>query len=342
MSPCRPRRSTIRPALDAGQPEQRRSAQDRESRCDQQGIESLLSIYQSRRRRLQPCVVAKCHPADLQGGAGDRPWAELVLDAPREAHRRDRKAQAHAGQTVGLAEGSQHYGVGRQVAGKAFLGWKKVDEGLVDDEQRRLDGAQRPRRDEPARGIVRIDDDDDVGPARAGEIGHDGDVVTSAAPAQLMLRIGRPDDGDPRCRHQARQELDQRLGAGCGDDRRGIADAVPARGGGEQGLFVLARRQARPDLRWQVGHGIGNGIDAGREIDPGLGCPRESPPDRAQVTAMRHRFRRCQPRDRHICHVRRPRPHCRRDRSDHRISGRCLSTRRPSRDLDRPAHSMVR
>ena len=257
----------------AGQPEQRRSAQDRESRCDQQGIEFLLIVCQSRRRRLQPRIVAERHPADLQGGAGDRPWAELVLDAPREARRRDRKAQAHAGQTVGLAEGSQHDGVGRQVAGKARLGRKKVDEGLVDDQQRRLDGAQRPRRDEPAGGIVRIDDDDDVGAGRLDDIGHDGDVMTGAAPAQLMLRIGRPDDGDPRCRHQARQELDQRLRAGRGDDRRGIADAVPARGGGEQGLFVLARRQARPDLRRQVGHGIGNGIDAGREIDPGLRVP---------------------------------------------------------------------
>jgi len=71
-------------------------------------------------------LVAKRHPADREGGAATAHWAELVFDTPASAPARPAKAKAHAGQTVGFAEGSQHDGVGRQVAGKAFLGWKKA------------------------------------------------------------------------------------------------------------------------------------------------------------------------------------------------------------------------
>ena len=234
------------------QPEQRRSAQDRESRRDQQRVESRLILRQPRRRRLQPRLVVQRHPADLEGGPGHGPRTELVPQPPREAGRSDGKAQAHAGQSIGLAEGSQHDGVGGQSAGKARLGRQQVDEGFVDDQHRRFDRAQRSRGDEPAGGIVRIDEHDDVGAGRLVDVGHDGDVVTGAAPAHLMLGVGRPDDGDPRLRHQPRQELDQRLGAGRGHDRRGVGDAVAPRRRRQQRLSGLARRQARPGLRRQA------------------------------------------------------------------------------------------
>ena len=158
----------------------------------------------------------------------------------------------------------------------------------------------------------------------------------------FMLGVGRPDDGDPRCRHQARQELDQRLRAGRGDDGRGIARR---RSGAPRRRAAPARpraRQAGPVSRRQVGHGIGDGIDAGRQIDPGLrrvGNRRRTSP-RSPPCATG--FGAAGPVIGTSAMFARSRPRCRRDRSDHRISGRRLSLDRPSRDLDRPAHSMVR
>ena len=154
----------------------------------------------------------------------------------------DGEAQPQAGQAIDLAEGAQDDGVVRQLAGKAGLVGQQVDEGFVDDQQPGRDGAQRLRRQQPAGRIVGIDHDHDVG-VRRFEIGNDGDVVTVPAPVELVLGIGRPDDGDPRARHQSRQDLDQRLRAGRGDELAGLA-AIALGGGCDQRLLGVVRRQA--------------------------------------------------------------------------------------------------
>ena len=118
--------------------------------------------------------------------------------------------------------------------------------------------------------------------------------------------------------------------------------AIALGGGGDQRLFGLVRGQARPGIGRQVGDGIGQGIDAGRQVDPRLRRVGVTPPDIAEIAAMGDGFADRYAYVRHILHVRRPRPRCHRDRSDGRLSERRLPPDRPSRHLDRQVHNMVR
>ena len=86
-----------------------------------------------------------------------------------------------------------------------------------------------------------------------------------------MLGIGRPEDGDAARPPQARQGLDQDLGARRRDDRGRVGGAVGQRRGRAQPAIVLGGGQARETAWRQRRAGVRDRVDARREVEPRLG-----------------------------------------------------------------------
>jgi len=127
--------------------------------------------------------------------------------------------------------------------------------------------------------------------------------------------------------------VNQRLGAGCRDDRRGSRTPYRRVAGRAGPVRARAFGRPRPDLRWQVGSRIGTDEPVERSIQGGV--PPESPPDRAQsppcatgsdVRGLREGTS-AMFADLGLIAVATKRSS---DNPD------ALSSRRPSRDLDRP------
>ena len=119
----------------ARQPEQRRSAQHRESGRDQQCIELARIAGKASCRVPQPCIVGQRGRTDRERRAGHRPRSQLVSKTCGERRRCDGEAQPQAGEAIGLAEGAQNNGIVRQLTGKARFVRQQVDEGFIDDQQ---------------------------------------------------------------------------------------------------------------------------------------------------------------------------------------------------------------
>ena len=125
----------------------------------------------------------------------DRPGAQLGAYFVAEAAFGDGKAQPRSRQPVCFAERAQHDRARREIGRKACVRWQEVDERLIDNKQR-VECAKLDSRNEPARRIVRIDHNNDIGTRRALQSRDDSHIVTVSRPADFMLFIGRTDDCD--------------------------------------------------------------------------------------------------------------------------------------------------
>ena len=82
-----------------------------------------------------PGVVPERGDANLDGGPGNRPRPQSVFHLSYDVRFRDQETEPYAGQTIGLAEGTQHEQPGlRYRRHDAEPGLGKLGEGLVDDQ----------------------------------------------------------------------------------------------------------------------------------------------------------------------------------------------------------------
>jgi hypothetical protein len=123
---------------------------------------------------------------------------------------------------------------------------------------------------EPPIGIVRIGDNHHRGPGSIVEPVRLYDPVARRPPAALMLGISGACHRHPAPWHEPGQGLDQGLGARGFDNARIRRGTVIGQCGLTRRLEQLAVRQPGPQLGRQGRDGIGQGVDAGREIEPAL------------------------------------------------------------------------
>ena len=146
---------------------------------------------------------------------------------------------------------------------------------------RRCSRSARAHRSSRARmrpsGLLGLTDDaTSASPASDRQRANLRDRVARGPPGLGVLRIGGPEDRDPSARPQGRQQADDALRARRGDDAAGIRSPVGLRRGGFEVPVRLRLGEAREHIRGKRGHGIGDGVDSGRQIDPRLGRPGES------------------------------------------------------------------
>ena len=239
----------------ARQPEQRRAAQDRESGRDQQCVELARIAGEASCCRLQPRIVGQRSRADRERRAGHRPRPQLLAQAcgerrrlrwrsPAAGRRGHRSCRRSAGRwrcPAARRQGSPRCGIRSMKASSTISSRAATARSACG-------GNSRPV---GLSGLTTTTTS--ASPLR--DSATTADVVTVPAPVELVLGIGRPDDGDPRARHQPRQDLDQRLRAGRGDELAGLA------------AITLRRRRRSASVRRRATAGVTRHRPAGRRRD---------------------------------------------------------------------------
>lgn len=258
------------------QPEQRRAADNLETGIGQYVVE-LDALCDQRDASLRsPALVAQSGRADDLRRSGTGPWTDGSRDTLRDQRRREREAETQTREAVELTKRAQDHH--RQCRAQIDSADRGIDigEGLIDHQpaaaplQDRRNISELVAHGDTPVGIVGIDDHHMLGVVRQRtEAADHANLMSAGTPSRDMLVIGRPDDGNGARRGEMRQPLDQRLRTGSGNDIDVIGHVVSAARGGQQRLFVSARRQAFPKIARQVGrNGPRPWIDPGREIEP--------------------------------------------------------------------------
>ena len=110
--------------------------------------------------------------------------------------------------------------------------------------------------------------------------------MAGGGPARGVFGVGGAKHGNPARPAQIWQPLDQRLGAGRGDQMSRVGRPEGAGGGDSQIVDGGGVGQALPDLGSQRRDGIGPRVDPGAEIKPRLGGVAKAQPCGSQIAAM--------------------------------------------------------
>ena len=125
-----------------------------------------------------------------------------------------------------------------------------------------------------------------IGGGKVVEVFENLDLGAARRPDVLMLGIGKTKDRHFLRGQQARQDLDQALRPRRGDGLRSGAQAEGARGGRFERGDGSGLGKARKGRRAQGADGIGQGVDAGGKIEPGLWRLWETPPRGGKTAAV--------------------------------------------------------
>ena len=260
------------------QTEQRRAADQTEPRSRQQSIEPARGFGQRLARRLPPGGIRQRLGADGDGHARHRPRAQRRREPRGDVRRRERKTQPHARQPVELAERAQHDNVALfDIFTEARAVGADIHERLVDQQQSAAppqtigEREQRVLGDDPAIGIVGIDDDGNARIGKLADFGHLDHVMAGELRHAAVLGVsGRKHRGAAAGQQKGRLRHEN-LRAGPGGHMGRRRDAIGFGRDRDQPGERLGLRQARENIGLKLRDRVVIGIDPGRQVEERFG-----------------------------------------------------------------------
>jgi iron complex transport system substrate-binding protein len=274
---------------------ERGAADERHPRLREHEIEGCGLTRELAARQILPIPILQRLPPDGERLPAHRPRPERAGDALPDILARDGKAEAQSREAEEFAEGAQDHDGMLHAELRGGVLWAGVHKGFVDDEPAAAilhlagERLERIARENPAIGVVGIDDDE---MARLTRYGIERRWLASPpslrAEGEGVLGIGRPQNRDIAFRGEVGQPLDQRLRARCCDDgavgghpvsdTRGFYQCVAMRLLGEAGDEIVGGR----------GVGISRRIDARGEVEPIIARASKMGFRLGKITAMLH------------------------------------------------------